>query len=427
MPVGGHGSTSWLRYGKTILMITRTILLSACIAGLAAPQSATGADQTKPGAGNASAAALASDSELIRSAYEFLKRQISRIQDPRIRSATVDALTNPRTCIASRAGLDAGRKAAIVQKLIQEGLVNPADATPIQGGLNAGVFPPVIDDGSACPALPMPVDAAPGGSFGGHHSHPGGLMLHEQFNVSSSLSLIDNYRRVYRVSGSGLNQDLLIAAPLWHDWAKAIVFQWNADGSEFTELNLGGNGSTDAWGQPGDSRTGAHHVITIAEMMKRGLPPELVITTASAHSAPTLGNEYKVVNWLRTAALLAQIDPVAQGFLYLDGQKHLRLPPLRKLASVSLPGTYTLAEYVIHNLSDDDYSLTITAIADVQTVLASVAPRFRFDPADQATYNTQFRNKVLSYLSAERLWMIYANQGEDGVTAEIVKIKGKLK
>src|SRR5260370_35708886 len=43
----------------------------------------------------------------------------------------------------------------------------------------------------------------------------------------------------------------------------------NADGSEFIEFNFGGNGTTDAWGQPGDSRTGAHHIITIAEMMKR--------------------------------------------------------------------------------------------------------------------------------------------------------------
>jgi hypothetical protein len=403
-------------------MITRALLLTTCIAGLAAGQTTTFIDQTKPGAGNAAAAALASDSELIRSAYEFLKRQIGRIQDPKIRSATTDALTNPNTCIASRAGLTDERKTAILQTLIKEGLMNPAGAD-----LVSGVFPPLINDGSVCPNLPMPIDAAPGGANGGHHSHPGGLMLHEQFNLNNSLSLADIYRRVYRLGANELNQDLLIAAPVWHDWAKAMVFQWNADGSEFTELTFGGNGSTDAWGQPGDSRTGAHHIITIAEMMKRGLPPELVITMASAHSTPAGANEYKVVNWLRTGAVLAQIDPVAQGYLYLDGERRPRLPAVRKLGSVKLPGTFTIAEYMIHNSSDADYSLTSTAVADLQAVLAAVAPRFRFDPTDTAAYTTRFRNKVLSYLSAERLWIIYGNQGEDGVTAEIQKIKGKLK
>jgi hypothetical protein len=40
-----------------------------------------------------------------------------------------------------------------------------------------------------------------------------------------------------------------------------------------------------------------------------------VITQAPAHEAPTLGNEFKVVNWLRAGAIVAQLDPVAKGFL----------------------------------------------------------------------------------------------------------------
>jgi len=90
-----------------------------------------------------------------------------------------------------------------------------------------------------------------------------------------------------------------VGAPLWHDWAKSIVFQWNSDGTEFIELNFGGTGTNDNFGAPGDSRTGAHHIITIAEEMSRGLSPVFVITMACAHSAPTSDNEYKVVNWLR--------------------------------------------------------------------------------------------------------------------------------
>src|SRR5262249_51252334 len=133
-----------------------------------------------------------------------------------------------------------------------------------------------------------------------------------------------------------ISQDIILGAPIWHDWAKSIVFQWNADGSEFKEFNFGGSGVNDNNGAPGDSRTGGHHIMSVAESMKRRLSPAFVITQASAHSAPTSGNEFKVVNWLRAAAIMAQIDPVAKGYLVADGIGHFRLPPLRQLGSINL-------------------------------------------------------------------------------------------
>ncbi len=36
-----------------------------------------------------------------------------------------------------------------------------------------------------------------------------------------------------------------------------MVFQWNADGSEYAEMNFGGNGKTDAWGAPGTGQSAA--------------------------------------------------------------------------------------------------------------------------------------------------------------------------
>jgi hypothetical protein len=123
-------------------------------------------------------------------------------------------------------------------------------------------------------------------------------------------------REVNREADVFIDENIILGAPLWHDWAKTMVFQWTANGTEFTELNFGGTGTNDNYGTPGDSRTGGHHIITIAEEMARDLSPEFVITMASAHSAPTSGNEYKVVNWLRAGAIIAQIDPVAKGYLY---------------------------------------------------------------------------------------------------------------
>jgi len=53
-------------------MINR-ILCAAAIVSLCA----VAAGQTKPGAGNGQAALIASDSDLVRSAYDFVKRQVA--------------------------------------------------------------------------------------------------------------------------------------------------------------------------------------------------------------------------------------------------------------------------------------------------------------------------------------------------------------
>jgi hypothetical protein len=151
-------------------------------------------------------------------------------------------------------------------------------------------------------------------------------------------------------------------------------------------------------------------MLSIAEAMKRGLPPEFVITQASAHSAPTSGNELKVVNWLRAAAIIAQIDPVAGEYLTVDGQYNLRLPAVRQLANgVNLNAqaqTDLLVEYALHNLSDSDFNPSGPAVGEAQVLLAAIASTLGYNPADSTTFNTKFRNVVLANLSAERLLII---------------------
>lgn len=224
-----------------------------------------------------------------------------------------------------------------------------------------------------------------------------------------------------------INQDVVLAAPAWHDWAKRmVVMQWNADGTEFVELNFGGAGTMDNNGAAGDSRTGGHHIIGIAETMARGLSPLLDITQASAHSAPILGNEYKVVNWLRAGAIIARVDQIAKGYLIIDSQGHYRLPQLGDLGNVDLVSmgqTNLLIEYQIHNLSDADFVNSIPAISIAQVVLKVLAPLFGYDATNVTQYNTNFRNPVLSYLSGERLEMIYGKSGIAGVYEELSKLR----
>ncbi len=423
-----------------------------CVAGMAVAGAACAADQTVIGAGNGMAAALARRSPLITTALQRLNQQVSTINDRALREQTEDGLFNPATCIMHRANMTEANKQAILAQLLAAGLYNPADAASIQGGVEAGVFPPVRNDGSACPHLPQSFGTAPGSSFGGHQSYPGGLSVHESFNMSSALSFGENYQLNYGMLGVDklphvaplppfgpaqphgdleINHDLLVAAPLWHDWAKTLVFQWNIDGTEFTELNFGGTGTNDDYGQPGDSRTGGHHIISLAESMARSFSPAFIITQASAHSAPTLGNEFKVVNWVRAAAIIAQVDPVARGYLTLDSASHLRLPPVRSADTVGLNAagqTNILIEYEIHNLSDADFVFTIPAIAESQVILASLAPQYGYDPANVAVYNTKFRNPALSFLSGERILVLYTTQGVQAVQAalDVLRARGVL-
>ena len=400
---------------------------------------ARAADQTVPGAGNSRAAEIAAASPRVQEAHEFLVRQARTIKNRALREATLDLLQNRNFCVTSRIGVDAATKAALLDALTAAGFLNPADDASFPGGLVTGVFPPLLDAASNCPHLPMGFDAAPGSSFASHHGYPGGLPIHEANNLRAGLGLVDGYRRNYRAveadeehghddedpgwlrSPFFIDQDVIIAAPIWHDWAKTVVFQWFADGTEFKELNIGGTPAN-------QSATGGHHIISIAESIKRALPPVFVIAQASAHSNPTLGNEFKVVAWIRAAGILAQVDPVAGGYLVKDAQGAFHLPPLRKLADgFDLAGsgrTNLLAEYTIHNLSDGDFTFSIPAADDASALIAKLAPGYGFNPTD-ANYNTHFRNPVFAGVSQERILILYGNGGLAAVRAELDALRAR--
>jgi hypothetical protein len=427
---------------KTCVELALVSLLSA---GLGSTAHAA-VDQTVPGAGNAEAARLASSSALVGSARLFIAGQIAKIGDRAIASNVRALVLDHDVCVKHRAGETAASKQAVIDALSAAGLVSAADGAAFPGGALAGVLPPVLDAGSACPHLPQPFFSAPGSVYGGHHSYPGGLPVHETLNDLSNVSLAANYRRVYGHPGPGglpvvgdgifdrvdvdIDQDITLAAPLLHDWGKPIVFQWNADGTEFAEFNFGGNGATDNYGNAGDSRTGAHHIIGVAESIARGLSPKLVITQASAHSNPTSGNEYKVVNWLRAASILAGVDPVARGYLRVDGAGKLRLPAVQRIGDLDLnaatPSQVNApVEYQLHNLSDADFTQSGPAVAVAQLLLVKLAPEFGYDPTDAARYNTKYRNPALAHLSAERLYMLYTAGGLDAVRAQVAKLRAK--
>jgi len=80
-------------------------------------------------------------------------------------------------------------------------------------------------------------------------------------------------------------------------------------------------------------------------------------------------------------------------------------------------------EYTLHNLSDSDFTFSGPAITDATLILTTLAPEFGYGNADAATFNTRFRNPTLSYLSGERILVLYGDKGLDAVRQELKKLR----
>ena len=67
---------------------------------------------------------------------------IGRDQDSTLKTQTLDAISNPATCVVHRANVSATQQQAIVQQLLNAGLADPADNATFPGGLINGIYPP---------------------------------------------------------------------------------------------------------------------------------------------------------------------------------------------------------------------------------------------------------------------------------------------
>lgn len=140
----------------TCRTLTAVALLSATTHG-----TTLAADQTQVGAGNATAVALAMRVPLVQSAMRYLVEQAEEIRDRDLKAATLDILKNPGICVIHRRGLaTATAQDAVVQRLLDKGLINSTDATSFPSGIRAAIFPPLRHPEAACPQLPQPFESA---------------------------------------------------------------------------------------------------------------------------------------------------------------------------------------------------------------------------------------------------------------------------
>lgn len=319
---------------------------------------------------------MAERSELVQQAYQYLLHTVQSIQDNDLRQQVLNIIDNPAPTVMQRYPEESDRR-ELWQRLLA--------AQYIDGQASAEQLIPPF---STPTRSVQPWLSAPGSGYGSHHSYPGGLSTHTAANVSIALSIHRTYQDIF---GYSLNKDIIIAAQALHDLHKPWVFQWLPDGSARVEKPLAGQG--------------AHHILSLAESIYRGLPAEVIIAQACAHTHPgSAKDEADVVSWLKAAALIADRDPLPYGLLTDDGQ-HIPFPQKQE-------------GYITH-LGDHDFVLSVPAAQRSIEVLKTIARRhYGMNEVDSnGRPFFQFRNYVASQVSMLAIHQTLASSGEDGVTA----------
>lgn len=313
--------------------------------------------------GNTRAGLIAYGSPFVQTRFSKLMRHINSMADAKLRDDVKQLVLNPVPRYAAKYTTPESRT-ALRNALAREGFVK-ADA-PV-----SGIFPP----GTEKQRVVQPFWSAPGSDLNSHHSYPGGLLVHELFNSTMAANFEHTYDAIYFDGGKHVNRDVVIAAALYHDIMKTVVFQFNDDGTLLEELSIG--------------ETGGHHCLSGAEAIVRGHDARFVTVLLSAHAAPSLGDEQKVVTWCRAAAMIAGVDPVAYGLVKktADGYALAQIPPI---------------ETFVNHLSDHDYVLTIPAVREVVPRLHAIDP------------SLWYRHTILAKTSAVALYQALATGGEQG-------------
>jgi hypothetical protein len=352
---------------------TRSALFSrasflAAAGAAAAPILAKGASVAAPllvpqhlSPANKRAATIASESPFIRAKFAALLEVVNGIGDAHLRADALALIRDPAPRYARKYATPESR-VELRDALAREGLVK-ADA-PV-----SGIFPPGTETGK----LVQPFWSAPGSDLQSHHSYPGGLLVHELFNSTMAANFSRTYDAVYFDNAARVNRDVTVAAALYHDIMKTVVFQFNDDGTLLPELSIGD--------------TGGHHALSGAEAIVRGHDARFVTVLLSAHAAPSLGDEQKVVTWCRAAAIIAGVDPIDFGLVKKQAGSYAlaQVPP---------------AEAFVNYLSDHDFVLTIPAVRAIAPLLQRINP------------SLWYRHEVLSKYSAVALYQTLAMGGD---------------
>lgn len=297
----------------------------------------------------------AKNSPLVKGSFKDIISQVNTIHDSGLKSAVLSMINHPEPSFMENYSSSSAIQ-KIYNKLVEMKLADPSKITA------ETLLPPL-------PSRLQPFMTAPGSGYMSHHPYPSGLATH----VSSNLHITAGICRTYKdVFGYHVDYDTAMAGQALHDIEKPFVFQWQKDGSSRKEYTLAGQG--------------AHHVLSIAESMYRGIPSEVVVAQACAHGAPSNPkDEGDVVGWIKAAALIAGKDPIRHGYLRKDGE--------------GLPAPHKQEGYIVH-LGDHDWVLTSPASQKSIAILKKAAAfLYGIDAEKNPEKFNRFRNYIGSQVS----------------------------
>lgn len=296
------------------------------------------------------AVTLAANSELVQLSYQKIKDAVKTIQDPSLARMTMDIVNNPVPTFMNNYQLP-GSKRTVYNKLVAAGLLD-SSKTSLEN-----FMPPY--NGS----LPQPFYSAPGSGYASHHAYPGGLATHTAANLQISEGIYNTYTGLFN---SDISHDIVIAAQALHDLAKPLVFQWNKDQASLPEYTI--------------AATGAHHILSIAEVIYRGFPVEEIVAQACAHTIPTGKDEQVVAGYLKAAAIIAGKDAEKLGLVTSKG---------------TIPTPHKQEGYIT-SLGDHDFVLSGPACQKSVAILKQIAAKdYGMTKAElEGEHFNRFRNYI---------------------------------
>lgn len=293
---------------------------------------------------------LAKDAELVQLSYKKIQDAVSSIKDSTLRSMTAEIINNPNPAFMENYQLP-GSKRALYNKLAAAGLLDTSKISAEQ------LLPPYSGK------LPQPFYSAPGSGYASHHAYPGGLATHTAANLCISEGIYNTYKDIFN---SDISRDIIISAQALHDLAKPQVFQWQKDQASLPEYTI--------------AATGAHHILSIAEVIYRGFPVEEIVAQACAHTIPTGKDEQVVAGYLKAAAIIAGKDAVKLGLVNSDN---------------TIPTPHKQEGYIV-SLGDHDFVLSSPACQKSVAILKQIAAKdYGMTKAElEGEHFNRFRNYI---------------------------------
>ena len=293
---------------------------------------------------------LAKEAELVQLSYKKIQDAVSSIKDSTLRSMTAEIINNPNPAFMENYQLP-GSKRALYNKLAAAGLLDTSKISAEQ------LLPPYSGK------LPQPFYSAPGSGYASHHAYPGGLATHTAANLCISEGIYNTYKDIFN---SDIRRDIIISAQALHDLAKPLVFQWQKDQASLPEYTI--------------AATGAHHILSIAEVIYRGFPVEEIVAQACAHTIPTGKDEQVVAGYLKAAAIIAGKDAVKLGLVNSDN---------------TIPTPHKQEGYIV-SLGDHDFVLSSPACQKSVAILKQIAAKdYGMTKAElEGEHFNRFRNYI---------------------------------